>query len=41
MQSLPAIGRFFGGFDHTTVLHAIRAVERRMAAQSEQRKGSA
>ena len=31
-RSLPDIGRHFGNRDHTTVLHAIRAVnERRMA----------
>lgn len=29
-QSLPAIGRSFGR-DHTTVMHAVEAVERRMA----------
>lgn len=29
--SLPEIGRRFGGKDHTTVLHAIRRVEERMA----------
>lgn len=29
--SLPQIGRFFGDRDHTTVLHAIRAVEKRIA----------
>lgn len=28
--SLPQIGRRFGGRDHTTVLHAIRATEARM-----------
>jgi chromosomal replication initiation ATPase DnaA len=28
-HSLPSIGRHFGGRDHTTVLHAIRAVESR------------
>lgn len=29
--SLPQIGRAFGGRDHTTVLHAVRAVDRRRA----------
>jgi hypothetical protein len=29
-QSLPAIGRALGGKDHTTVLHGIRAHEKRM-----------
>jgi hypothetical protein len=28
--SLPLIGAFFGDRDHTTVLHAVRAVEKRM-----------
>lgn len=28
-HSLPEIGRAFGDRDHTTVMHAIRAVERR------------
>lgn len=30
--SLPEIGRRFGGRDHTTVIHAIRAVEHRRAS---------
>lgn len=30
--SLPEIGQAFGGRDHTTVLHAIRLVEARLAA---------
>lgn len=30
--SLPEIGRRFGGRDHTTVLHGVRAVETRLAA---------
>lgn len=30
-RSLPAIGEAFGHRHHTTVLHAIRAVEQRMA----------
>jgi hypothetical protein len=28
LQSLPAIGRKFGNRDHTTVLHAVRKIER-------------
>lgn len=28
-KSYPQIGRFFGGRDHTTAIHAIREVERR------------
>lgn len=31
-KSLLQIGSFFGGRDHTTVIHSIRAVERRMRA---------
>lgn len=31
--SLPWVGRFFGGRDHTTVLHAIRRVEERARAE--------
>ncbi len=30
-ESLPAIGRYFGGRDHTTVLHACRRTAQRMA----------
>lgn len=33
--SYPEIGRIFGGRDHTTVLHAIRAVEARKARDVE------
>jgi chromosomal replication initiator protein len=31
LRSLPEIGRRFGGRDHTTVLHAVRKIERMMA----------
>ena len=34
-RSLPHIGRMFGGRDHTTVIHAIRAVEKRRRASPE------
>lgn len=34
-RSLPEIGRRFGGRDHTTVLHACRQVEARMAEDQE------
>lgn len=34
-KSLPEIGRRFGNRDHTTVIHAIRAVKRRIAEDPE------
>lgn len=34
-KSLPEIGRRFGGRDHTTVMHAIRAVTHRLEADAE------
>ncbi len=36
-RSLPDIGRRFGNRDHTTVLHAVRAVEQRMETDEETR----
>lgn len=33
--SLPEIGRRFGNRDHTTVIHAVRAVEKRIAINDE------
>jgi chromosomal replication initiator protein len=33
--TLPAIGRAFGGRNHTTVLHACRRAEERMAQDPE------
>lgn len=30
--TLPQIARIFGGFDHTTVLHAVRRIDRMVAA---------
>lgn len=33
-KSLPEIGRRFGGRDHTTVLHAVRAVEAKAQADT-------
>jgi hypothetical protein len=32
LLSLPQIGHFFGGYDHTNVLHAVRKVARERAA---------
>lgn len=32
-MSLPAIGRWFGGRDHTTVLHSVRKMEEKRAAE--------
>lgn len=29
VHSFPAIGKLFGGRDHTTVMHAVKAVEKR------------
>ncbi len=37
-ESLPAIGRHFGGRDHTTVLHACRRASTRLAADDEARR---
>lgn len=34
VYSLPSIGRFFGGRDHTTVLHGIRAHEKRIKGRA-------
>jgi chromosomal replication initiator protein len=34
-KSLPEIGRRFGNRDHTTVIHAIKAVQKRMLADPE------
>jgi len=36
-ESLPAIGRRFGGRDHTTVLHAWRRMSARIAADEKAR----
>jgi chromosomal replication initiator protein len=37
-QSLPAIGREFGGRDHTTVMHACRRASARIAADADARE---
>ena len=37
-QSLPAIGRQFGGRDHTTVLHACRRTTARIDTDSDSRE---
>ncbi len=37
-ESLPAIGRHFGGRDHTTVLHAWRRTEERISSDSSSRQ---
>jgi chromosomal replication initiator protein len=37
-ESLPAIGRHFGGRDHTTVLHACRRTGTRLAADEDARR---
>ena len=36
-ESLPEIGRHFGGRDHTTVLHACRRADARLAADESSR----
>lgn len=35
LQSLPEIGRRFGGRDHTTVLHATRAIPKKMLVDAD------
>jgi chromosomal replication initiator protein len=37
-ESLPAIGRHFGGRDHTTVLHACRRTAARIATDEASRQ---
>ncbi len=36
-KSLPCIGRMFGGRDHTTILHGIESVKRRMETVTDYR----
>jgi hypothetical protein len=38
LHSLPEIGRFFGGRDHTTVLHAVRKIDALIGENSYQSK---
>jgi chromosomal replication initiator protein len=38
VQSLPAIGKLFGNRDHTTVIHAVRTVERLCLSDPELRR---
>lgn len=35
VHSIPEIGRYFGGRDHTTVLHALKVVEKAVEAGDE------
>jgi chromosomal replication initiator protein len=37
-ESLPAIGRHFGGRDHTTVLHALRRTQQRISVDANSRQ---
>ena len=37
-ESLPAIGKQFGGRDHTTVLHAWRRIDSRVGADDKTRR---
>ncbi len=39
-ESLPAIGRAFGGRDHTTVLHALRKTEQRISTDADLRRAA-
>lgn len=39
-MSYPAIGRAFGGFDHTTCMHAVRQHSKRVGAQYERLRRS-